>query len=253
MQAAEQLGPEVRSPRVADAHPEHFSVTGRGDAGGGPDGSGDNSTALADVEVGRVQQQVGEPGVVQPAMEELSDDLVDLPADSRDLGLADPGPVTQRRHEVLELPGEDPIDPGRADHRPEGLADPARMEQSGIERAGTQLRDRQIELSSRGGQALGTGAVTTGRESLGAFVASSADLRRGFGIDEVLKAGSEEPAKQLLMREIKILEQSTDEIGQGRLMVCYCGFLFLGRFGRSRDDPSSPTSSSNVTPGMTPC
>lgn len=93
------------------------------------------------------------------------------------------------------------------------------MQQGGIERAGTQLRDREIEIARRGGRTLRSRAVAASGARLGALVAAGTDLRGCFGIDEVLQAGLEEAAEQFLVSEVEVLEQFSDKSGQGRLVV----------------------------------
>lgn len=120
----------------------------------------------------------------------------------------------------LDFPGRDPVDPGRADHGPQSFeGPPPGLQQRGIERASTQLRDRQLELPSRDGQTLRSHTITARGAGRGSFVAVRADLHGRLGIDEVPEPGLEESAEQLLVREVEVLEQITDESRQGRLMM----------------------------------
>ncbi|MPM56890.1 hypothetical protein SDC9_103707 [bioreactor metagenome] len=73
------------------------------------------------MQVGRVE--VGEPGVVQDPAAELADGLVDLGADARDLRTGDPGGVAEGLEQLVDLAGRDAVDPGLADHHPQGLVD----------------------------------------------------------------------------------------------------------------------------------
>ena len=69
------------------------------------------------VQVGGVDEQVGEPGAVQAAGQELVHALVDLLADPRDRGPGDPRLVAQGLDEVVDLAGGDPLDSGRSRSR----------------------------------------------------------------------------------------------------------------------------------------
>src|SRR5699024_2775572 len=67
-QAAQELGPEIDRFRIADAHAEDLSATFDGYTGGDDDGLGHDASSVADVDVGRIDVYVGEPGVVQSAV-----------------------------------------------------------------------------------------------------------------------------------------------------------------------------------------
>ena len=80
-EATEELGPEVRGLRVTEGHPEDLSPALTADTGGNHESVRDDAAAVADVEVGGVQEQVREPGVIDPAVQELMHRLVDLGTD----------------------------------------------------------------------------------------------------------------------------------------------------------------------------
>ena len=69
-------------------------------AGGHHQRPADHPVPHSHVQVRGVDEQVGEPGVIQRPGEELLDALVDVLADPRDRGAADPGLVAQGLDEV---------------------------------------------------------------------------------------------------------------------------------------------------------
>ena len=66
---------------------------------------------------------------------------------------------------------------------------PAAFQQSGEERACSQLRDPQLKFPSRRGQHPSSGAVPVGGAILGAFERSSVDERGRFRVDQLLVQG----------------------------------------------------------------
>lgn len=81
-QAPEELGPEIGRLAVADSHAQDLAAPEGGDADRDLDCLGDDMPLEADVEVGGVAVEVGEPGVVQRPGHEGVDDLVDVAADA---------------------------------------------------------------------------------------------------------------------------------------------------------------------------
>ena len=55
------------------------------------------------LDVGGVEEEVGEGDVVEAALPEGADDAVELAADAADLALADAGIDAQGHHEVVDL------------------------------------------------------------------------------------------------------------------------------------------------------
>jgi hypothetical protein len=121
---------------VADVETEDLPAAVGGDTGGDHDGLGDHDAVLGtDVEVGGVEEEVGELGVVQPPGAERPDALVEPGADPGDLGLRDPGGA-HRDHQVLHAAGRDAVDVGLHHHRIQRLVDAtARFEDRGEERS----------------------------------------------------------------------------------------------------------------------
>ena len=79
----------------------------------------DDPPALALLEIGGVEPEIG-PVAVQRPLQEGLDPLVDLPAELGDLALGDAGQA-HGLHEVVDPSGGDAADPGLLDHRDQGL------------------------------------------------------------------------------------------------------------------------------------
>ena len=150
---AQERGPERPVLGVADVEPEHLTAPVGGDAGGDHHRLGHHPPVHPGLAVGRVEEhvRVGDPG--QGPVPERADLLVEVRADPRHLGLADPGVRAQRLDQVVDLPGRDPVQVGLHDHREQRLVDPApALEQRGEERPGPQLRDPQLQVTRGRGQ-----------------------------------------------------------------------------------------------------
>ena len=183
-----------------------------GDPGGHDDGLGGDPAAGPHVDEGGVQIDVGEPGVVQAAGQELGDALVDVGADPRDGGFGDARLVTQSMHQGVDLAGGDPVDPGLGDDGVEGLVDPAAgIEQGRVEGALAQFGQVEVDLAGRSLQGLGPGAVAPGRARGGALIAGRADLLGGLGVDQVLQAGLEHAPEDLVVGHVRIVQQFRDQ------------------------------------------
>ena len=130
-------------------------------AGGHHQGLTDHPVAHCHIQVGGVDEDVGEPGVVQAAGQELVHALVDARSGSAKprsgrCPTRCPGPCTG----PIDLAGRHALDPGRAARRIQGLVDPAAgVEQGGEEGSGAQLGDGQLHLPGGGGELLGPRAV----------------------------------------------------------------------------------------------
>lgn len=75
------------------------------------------------MQVGRIEIDIGELGVVQAAGAEGSDDLVQSAADTRDLGLGDARVDAQRGNQVIDSAGRHAGDVGLHHHRVQRLVD----------------------------------------------------------------------------------------------------------------------------------
>ena len=131
----------------------------------------------AHVQVGRVQVDVGERGVVQGAGAERADHLIEPGADPGHLGLGDPGSPPRATTRSSTRAGGDPVDVGLHHHRVQGLVDPPpRLQDGREERALAQLRDPQLRRRRPGWSATcGRDPLRSVDAVLGAFVAVGAD------------------------------------------------------------------------------
>lgn len=194
----QEAGPKVGGLGVPEADPEDLAASFARDGGGDHERLGDDPASHSDGEVGGVQEQVGEPGVVEAACQEVGDGLVDLGADPRHGRTAHTGLVAQGAHQLVDLTGGDAVDPGLADHRVQGLVDPsARRKQGGEERSFPQLGDRQFHLASRRRQRLGARPVPPGRALGGPLVRGRTDPRGRFGVDQVLQSRLQHPSEHV--------------------------------------------------------
>ena len=89
-QALQERGPERAVLGVADVDAEHLAVAGRGDPGGDDHRPGHDPAADAALDVGGVEEHVGELDVVERPVAERLEVPVELGADAGDLGLGDP-------------------------------------------------------------------------------------------------------------------------------------------------------------------
>src|SRR3546814_10087494 len=167
-QAAEELGPEVGGLSVTESHPEDLPPPLAADAGRDDESLGEDAAAVADVEVGGVEEQVGEPGGIDASVQELVHRLIDLGADSRYRRPADAGVVTQGAHQLVDLPSGHPVDPGLTDYRVESLVDStAGVQQRREERPFPQFWDLKIDLAGRGRERLRAGPVAARDPQIG--------------------------------------------------------------------------------------
>lgn len=113
-------------------------------------GPGDHTATDPDNGVGRVEEQIREPGVIGPELQELLHRLVISRADPRNRRPGEAGVVAQCPDRLVDFPGGDPVDPGLADHRVECLVDPPTwVRQRREERPFSWFRDRQINRPGR--------------------------------------------------------------------------------------------------------
>ncbi|GGV29523.1 hypothetical protein GCM10010293_29240 [Streptomyces griseoflavus] len=161
LQVTQELGPEIFALAVADRDADDFAAAVRGDAGGDDDGLEDDAVVDAGLDVGGVEEQVGEPdGVQRPGVEGV-ELFAELDADSGDLVFRYPGIGAEGFDQVVDRASGDAVNVGRHDDRVEGLVDaPPAFQQAGEEASGPQCRDRELEVAglcghgqpSRGGR-----------------------------------------------------------------------------------------------------
>lgn len=117
--ALEESRPERLGFRRADVEsddlPLALGVRGHGDYRR----DGDDPSALALLEVGRVEPEI-RPFAGKRAVEEGIHAVVDVLAQFADRALADAG-QPHRLHKVVDAPGRDAADPGLLDHRDQRL------------------------------------------------------------------------------------------------------------------------------------
>jgi hypothetical protein len=167
------------------------------------------------VKVGRVEVDVGELDVVQPARPERGHDLIETGADPRDLRLGHPRVDAEGGDQVVDGAGGDAADVGLHDDCVERLVDAAaRFEDDREVRPLAQLRDPQLDVAGLGGQQPVTCAVALGGPGIGAFVSGSADPLGRLGLDQLLHHHPHRLADQVdAFAGAKRLEQ----LGHGRL------------------------------------
>ena len=86
VRVTQELGPEGLVLAVADVHTEDFAVAVSPHAGGDHHRFGDDLAGVADVDIGRVQPDVGKRLMVQPSLPQDGDVVVNELADPRYLG-----------------------------------------------------------------------------------------------------------------------------------------------------------------------
>src|SRR4051794_25139876 len=141
---AEELGPEDLGFRGAGRDTQDLAAAVGVDADGDYDGDAGDPPALAGLEVGGVDPEVG-PAPLDRPREEGLDALVDVLAQARDLALRDAG-AAHRLDQVVDRPGRDAVDVGLLDDRRQRLlGGPARLQEGREVRALAPLRDGQLD------------------------------------------------------------------------------------------------------------
>ena len=181
---AVQNAPSSLSPT---SKPEDLTAAVGGDTGGDHHRLGDHPPVDPGLAVGGVEEDVGVGDLGQRPVPERPDLLVEVRADPRDLGLADPGVGAQGLDQVVDLPGRDPVQVGLHDHREQRLVDPPpALQQGREERPGPQLGDPQLQITGGRGQRPRPGPVALRGPLLGAFPGAGADHRGQLGVDQRL-------------------------------------------------------------------
>ena len=218
LEAEQEPTPEDLVLAVTDVQTEDLPLPGGGDPGGDNDGHGHDLPALAggvtDVEVGRVEVDVGELDVVQRPGAERADGLVEPGADSGDLGLGDPR-TAHRFDQVIDVPGRDAVDVDLRHDRVQGLVNPAAgLEDDREERALAELGDPQLDVAGLGGQHPRTVAVAFGCAVIGPLIGRCADAFGRFEIDQLLQRDADRVTDQI---DALTGAERLEEFGQGRL------------------------------------
>src|SRR5207344_3578434 len=134
----------------------------------------DNATAIADLEVGRVEPQI-RPLAVDRPVEEGIDPFIDVLAELGNLALRDAGQA-HRLDQFVDPAGRDAADPGFLDHRDQRLLGGlARLEEWREVRPLAQLGDAQLERAQARVEAALAIPVAVIETVAGAFVPASPD------------------------------------------------------------------------------
>ena len=186
-QAAAELQPEGLGLAGAAHQAEHALLAAVPDADGDHRGLADDAAVLADLVVGGVEPDIGVRGIVERAVAEGGELVVELGADPADLAPAHVA-ATQRLHEGIDLAGADALDVGLLDDRQPGPVDPAtRLQQSREEAADAQLGDLQLQPTDPGVEHLGPVTVPVGDALGGVLIRGRADHGGGLELDEALE------------------------------------------------------------------
>jgi hypothetical protein len=110
LQVGQERPPEHFVLGVADVEAEDLAAAVGGDPGRDDHRHRDDlGGGVANMQVGGVEVDIREPGVVEPPGPERGDDLVETGADPRDLGLGDAAVSTQGPDQVVDLAGAHPV------------------------------------------------------------------------------------------------------------------------------------------------
>jgi hypothetical protein len=235
-QRPQERRPEGLVLAVADRDAQDLPVAGQGHAGGDDHRLGHDPPAGADLDVGRVAEQVGEGDVVQRPVAEGRQALVELGADAADLAAADAGLDAQGFDHVIDAAGGHPLDIDLHHHRQQRPIDPpARLQQRGEERPLPQLGDRQLDVAGLGRQQPLAAAVAVRRASVGALVAAGADDLLGLGVNQGLQHHLHRHADHI---DLTAGANPVEQLGQGRLIKGHRTNLFLRvGLGHAEDQP----------------
>ena len=225
---AQEAPPEHLVFGVADVEAQDLAVPIGPDPRGDDDGLGGHVVVVADVEVGGVQEDVGELLVVEPTGPKGPHHLVETRADAADLGFLDPAADPERPDQLVDRAGGDPAHVGLHHHGVEGLVDAsAGLEDRGEEAALPQLGDGELHVAGLGRDQAHPVPVALGHPAFGAFIALGADRGGRLGLDQLLEDVAHGVADQIhAVGRFECLQQ----LGADRLVKGHRGAL-LGEFG----------------------
>ena len=195
-QAPQERGPEglglARAEVQADDLAPPLGVDRHGDYGG----DGDDPAAVADLQVGRVQPQVG-PLAFQRAGEEGVHALVDVLAQLGDGALRDAGQA-HRLHQLVHAPGRDAADPRLLDDGDQRLlAHLPGLEEGREVGALAQLRHPQLERAEPGVERALAEAVAVVQPLRAALVPPGADQAFHVALHQQLQHGFRDRAQEV--------------------------------------------------------
>ena len=189
-QAAEELGPEGLVLAIADVDAEDLAVPVGAAARGDHHRTRHDLAVVADVDVGRVEPHVHERLVIQPAVAQHGDVVVDRLADPAHGRLGHARVAAECFDQIVDLADRGAGDVGGHDHRPQRLVDPpARLEQLREEAAASQLGDRDLDVTRAGRHQLGAVSVAQIRAQRGPLTRLRADPSGQLGLDQLLDRG----------------------------------------------------------------
>ena len=140
-QTLQERGPEGAVFAVADLDAQHFTVAGGGHAGGDDHGTGHDAAADSALDVGGVQEHVGEPTGPAAGRGTRPGRGRARRRSATHLALGDPAGDAERLDEVVDLAGRHAVHVGLHHHREQRPVDaPAPLQQRREERALPQLR-----------------------------------------------------------------------------------------------------------------
>ena len=173
----------------------------------------DDPPALADLQVGRVEPEIG-PVAGERAVQELADAVVDVLAELRHGALRDAA-EPHGLHQLVDPPGGDATNPSLLNDSDKGLLGrPARLEEAREVGALPQLRDAQVQRAEPGVERTVAVAVAIGDAPLGTLVTPGADHALHIGLHDQLQHrlgdGSEEVPFVVLLQK---LGQGHDGLG----------------------------------------
>ena len=188
------------------------------------------------LDVGGVEEHVGELDVVQAALPELAHSHVELGADAADLALGHPGVDAQGSHQVVDLAGRHAMHERLHDHRPQRPVDAAAgLEQGRKEAAVAELGDGQLDVTGLGRQQPGAAAVAMGGAGLVALVVGGADHLRRLQVNEGLQHELHRLPHEV---EVSAGAQGVEKVGQGRLVEGHRGVLLRDPGKEHAEDPA---------------
>jgi hypothetical protein len=149
-------------------------------------GDADDPPALAHLEVGSVEPEVG-PIAGERALEEGMDALIDVLAQLGHRGLGDAA-HTHGLDQFIHAPGADASNPRLLDHRDQRFLNGLpRFQKARKVSAGPQLGDLEVERAEPGIEAAVAVAIAPGRPVAGSFMAASTDQAVNVGFHDDLQ------------------------------------------------------------------
>jgi hypothetical protein len=204
------------------------ALTGHGHAGRHERRHRDDPAGFTDLEIGRIEIDIGIGGLVERTPPEGLDLGVERRADPADFAAADAGD-TQTLHEVVDPAGRDPKDVCLLDDRKQGsLGSPARFEQARKVVAVADARDRQIDRADTGVPASVSIAVAAREAAVGcSFALGHAGQFGYFGFHHALREQVDGLAQEVA---VAFFDRLANAIEQSHAVVGHRGVPFVVGF-----------------------